>query len=68
MSASTPDHVSVVDEVDDEPAQLRRVLDAVLRLAEDEAEQPRLGAEALQQLHVVPSSSGPDFRRSDGQS
>ncbi len=42
----------LVDEVDDEPAQLRRVLDAVLRLAEDEAQQARLGAQALKQLHV----------------
>ena len=43
----------LVDEVDDEPAQLGRVLDAVLRLAEDRAERARLLAERLEDVPVV---------------
>ena len=39
----------LVDQVDDQPAQLGRVLDLVLRLAEDDAEHARLLAEFLQQ-------------------
>ena len=35
----------LVDQVDDQPAQLRRVLDAVLRLAEDDAEHAVRSAE-----------------------
>ncbi len=43
----------VPDEIDDEPPQLRRVLDLVLRLAEDESEHPAFVAEFLQRLAVV---------------
>jgi len=43
----------LVDEVADEALELGRVLDAVLRLAEDEAEQPVLAAEMLQDGAVV---------------
>ena len=41
-----------VDEIGDEAAQLRRILDLVLRLAEDDAEHSRLLAEVLQRLPV----------------
>ena len=40
-------HFLGVDEVDDEPTQLRWVLDAVLRLAKDEAKESRLSGGLL---------------------
>jgi len=43
----------LVDEVDDQPAQLGGVLDLVLRLAEDDAQHPRLLAQRLQGVPVV---------------
>jgi len=42
-----------VDQVDDQPPQLRGVLDPVLRLAEDDAEHPRPPAELGQHVPVV---------------
>ncbi len=43
----------LVDQVDDQPAQLGRVLDLVLRLAEDDAEHARPLAEFLQRMAVM---------------
>ena len=43
----------LVDQVHDEPAQLGRVLDFVLRLAEDDAEHARPLAEFLQRVAVM---------------
>ncbi len=40
------DPLLAVDQVDDQPAQLGRVLDLVLRLAEDDAEHARLACRA----------------------
>ena len=48
-----------VDQVDDQPPQLRRVLDLVLRLAEDDAEHPRLAPE----LARARAGSAPRARR-----
>src|SRR5262245_41885141 len=42
-----------VDEIDYETAELRWVLDAVLRLTEDDPEHPRLPTELTQQMPVV---------------
>jgi hypothetical protein len=42
-----------VDQVDDQPAQRGRVLDPVLRLAEDDAQHPRPPPELGQQAPVV---------------
>jgi hypothetical protein len=42
-----------VDQVDDQPAQLRRILNAVLRLAEHDAEHARTAAELGQEVAVV---------------
>ena len=44
--------VLLVDQIDDEPLELRRVLDAVLRLTEDHSERPRLTAELLEDVPV----------------
>ncbi len=43
----------VADEIDDEPTELRRVLNLVLRLAEDQAEHAALLAELLERIPVV---------------
>ncbi len=43
----------LVDQVHDEPAQLGRVLDFVLRLAEDDAEHARPLAEFLQRMAIM---------------
>jgi len=43
----------LVDQVCDEALQLRGILDAVLGLAEDEAQEARLLAELTQQFVVV---------------
>ncbi len=42
-----------VDQVDDEAAQLCRILDPVLRLAEDDAQHPRLPAELGEDMTVM---------------
>jgi hypothetical protein len=51
-SASRPIQVSLVDQAD-EPAQLGRVLDAVLRLAEDGGDQAAALAQLSQDVAVV---------------
>ncbi len=43
----------LVDQIHDEPPELGRILDLVLRLAEDEAKHPRPLAEFLQRVAVV---------------
>ena len=45
--------VLLVDQVDDQPPQLGRVLDLVLRLAEDQAEHALLLAQFLERVAVV---------------
>ena len=42
-----------IDQIDDQPPELRRVLDLVLRLAEDDAEHALLFAERLQQMAIM---------------
>jgi hypothetical protein len=42
-----------VDQVDDEPSQLRGILDPVLRLAEDDAEHPRPAPELGEHVPIV---------------
>ena len=43
----------LVDQIDDQPPELRRVLNLVLRLAEDDAEHALLFAERLQQMAIM---------------
>ena len=47
-----------VDQVDDQPAQLGRVLDPVLRLAEDDAEHPRLAPLGLNWAYCFAENVG----------
>ncbi len=42
-----------IDQIDDEAAQLGRVLDLVLRLAEDDPQHPRLPAQRFQDVPVL---------------
>ena len=43
----------LVDQVSDQPAQLRRVLDFVLRLAKDDADQSRFFAEFFERVAIM---------------
>ena len=50
--------VLAADQLDDQPPQLSRVLNPVLRLLEDQPEHPALPAELVQRLAVVPVQLG----------
>ena len=43
----------LVDQVSDQPAQLRRVLDFVLRLPKDDADQSRFFAELFERVTIM---------------
>jgi hypothetical protein len=56
----------LVDEVNDEASKLRRVLDAVLRLAEDEAEESLLSAQPTEKADIVGLEVRARLRRQRG--